>query len=245
MIPRAIHELLFKFGWDPRRRNLDVAHALQPILSQGQALLDAGCGEYGLAHFIGSAKVIDTDINRPTHLGKSQIFFRASVTSLPFANLSFPVVASVDVLEHLPLDVRDEAVAELVRVARTAMVIAFPCGQRARQVDEDFQRRLVKLDKAQPDWLVEHLQNPYPSVESVLSKIQAESMKYHRHSIMKIFYSEQIRVTQMLRWAASRSRLLYIGINLFAGLLSSIIPQPNENNSYRAMIFVKFQEGLS
>jgi len=169
------------------------------------------------------------------------MFLQADIASLPFADLSFPIVASVDVLEHLTLDIRDEAVAELMRVARTAVVVAFPFGQRARQTDEDFQRSLVKLEKAQPDWLVEHLQNPYPSVESVLLKIKEESMKYYRHSDIKISYSEQIKVTQMLRWAASRSELLYIGLNLFAGLLSPLIPQPTENNSYRAIILMKFQ----
>ncbi|MFL6228738.1 MAG: class I SAM-dependent methyltransferase [Pyrinomonadaceae bacterium] len=242
MILGKTHELLFKFGWDTRCRNLDVARALKLILSSGQTLLDVGCGDYGLADFVGSANTIGTDINCPTRRDKSQIFVQANITSLPFANLSVPVVASIDVLEHLPLDVRDEAVAELVRVARTAVVVTFPHGPRARQTDEEFQRSLVQLNKAQPDWLVEHLQNPYSSVESVLSKIKAESVKYHRYSEIKIFYSEQVKVTQMLRWAASRSDLLYIGINLCAGLLSSILPQPNEHNSYRAIILVKFHQ---
>ncbi|MDQ3257150.1 MAG: class I SAM-dependent methyltransferase [Acidobacteriota bacterium] len=241
MIRGTLHNLLFRLGWDTRCRNLDVTRALESISPPGQTLLDVGCGEYGLAAFIGAANVIRVDINRPLHWDKDQKFIRANITSLPFANLSFPVVTSVDVLEHLPPEARGRAIAELVRVARTAVVVAFPCGQQAQQTDKDFQRKLVKLGKTQPEWLVEHLQNPYPSVESVLLKIKAESIKYHYQSNTKIFYSEHIRVTQILRWTASRSGLLYIGINLLAGLLSSLIPHPSENNSYRAVILVKFQ----
>jgi Methyltransferase domain len=73
------------------------------------------------------------------------LFFQSSIASLPLANLSFPVVASVDVLEHLPLEVRDAVVAEMFRVARTALIVAFPCGRRARQTDEDFQKSLVQV----------------------------------------------------------------------------------------------------
>lgn len=242
MIRGAIHELLFRFGWDTRCRNVDVARALRPVLSEAQTLLDAGCGEYGLADFLPSTEVIGTDSICPARRSRRLTFFQASITSLPFANLSFPVVASVDTLEHLPFEMRDTAVAEMFRVARTALVVAFPCGRRARQTDEEFHQRLVQLEKAEPAWLVEHLQDAYPTVESVLSKIRAESMKSHRPCDATVCYSEQIRVTQILRWAAVRSDLLYIGINLITGLLGSILPRPHENNSYRAIVLVKFRQ---
>jgi SAM-dependent methyltransferase len=241
MIPGAIHELLFKFGGDTRRRNLDVARALKPVLSEAQTLLDAGCGEYGLADFLPATRVVGTDSICPARLGRRLTFFQASIASLPFANLSFPVVASVDTLEHLPFEMRDRALAEMFRVARAALVVAFPCGRRARQTDEEFQKNLARLDKAQPEWLVEHLQDAYPSVEWVLSKIRAESVKYDRPCDTTVCYSEQIRVTQILRWAAVRSDLLYIGINLIAGILGSIVPRPNANNSYRAIVLLRFR----
>lgn len=241
MATDAFHHLLFRYGWDTRCRNLDVARALKSFLPPERPLLDAGCGENGLADFIGAANVMSVDINQPPRRDKERKFIRASITSLPFANLSFPAAASVDVLEHLPSEARDKAIAELVRVARTAVVVAFPHGRQAEQIDKDFQNKLVKLKMPQPDWLVEHLQNPYPVVESVLLKIKSEAMKDHRQSNTKIYYSEHITVTQILRWTALRSKLLYIGSNLLAGLLSSLFPQPSENNSYRAVIVVEFQ----
>lgn len=244
MISDTLHQVVFKLGWDTRRRNLDVARVLRPLLLNGQTLLDAGCGEYGLADFVGAANVIGMDINYPTHQGKNQAFVQASITSLPFANQSFEVVASVDVLEHLPLEARDKAIAELVRVAQSAVVLAFPCGQQAQETDQDFREKLVKLNKAQPDWLVEHLQNPYPSVESVLSKIKEEARKYHCKTDVIVSYSEHIKVSQVIRWAAAQSGILFVGLNLLAGLFTSLIPQPSGDSSYRAIVVVKFQESI-
>lgn len=241
-ILNASRELIFKLGWDTRCRNIDAAQTLESVLLPDSLLLDVGCGEYGLAHFVKAARVIGTDITCPVHHEQGRRFVRASVTSLPFAGLSFPAVASVDVLEHLSSEARDDAVAELLRVGRTCVVITFPCGACARRIDEDFRERLIQAHKTPPEWLREHLQNPYPSLEWALSRIAAEMTKHDRRAKIEISYSEQVRIAQLLRWAASRSSLLYIVLNLLFGLLIPFLPRPGELNGYRVIILIKFQE---
>lgn len=236
-----VHQLLFKLGWDTRCRNLDVARALRPVLADGKTLLDAGCGDFGLADFVGEANVVGTDITPPTRRGGNRLFLRASITSLPFAERSFPVAASVDVIEHLPQEARERAVSELLRVAREAVVIAFPAGALARKTDEDFRTNLDGSGRARPDWLDEHLSNPYPTVEWVAERIRAEAAKTSRESHIEVFYSEHLKVTRLLRWAASRSGALYVGINLLAGALAPLIPRPGETNAYRAVVLARFR----
>jgi hypothetical protein len=86
------------------------------------------------------------------------------------------------------------------------------------------------------------LQNPYPLAESVLATINSEATKSSK-KIKKIefFYSEHIKITQSLRWTAAKSKLLYVAANSIFGLLLPVIPKPNENNSYRTIILIEFQ----
>ena len=120
-------------------------------------------------------------------------------------------------------------------------MVAFPCGKLAEEADEHFHESLSKRGKVLPQWLVEHRQAPYPSVDSVLATIAAESAKHHRVFDTTVFYSENIRVTRLVRWAALRSEWLFVAIDVLAGLLAPLIRQPNEANSYRAVIVVKFR----
>ena len=49
-----------------------------------------------------------------------------SVLKLPFADKSFDVACAFEVLEHLPFEQFDKAVAELCRVARTHIILSLP-----------------------------------------------------------------------------------------------------------------------
>lgn len=238
----ALKRMIANLGGDERGRNIDVANVLELLSPEGQMILDAGCGESGVAEFMKSADVVSTDLYSHGWQGQGSKFLRSDITSLPFADDSFSIATSVDVMEHLPPSLRDKAIAELVRVGRNGVVIAFPCGQLARQTDENFQAELNKSKKDAPEWLEEHLQNPYPITGSVLSLINSESLKRDKKvKETKIFYSENIKITRLLRWAAAKSKFLYIPLNSLFGLLFSIIPKPEEKNSYRTIVLIRFQ----
>ncbi|HYN84550.1 MAG TPA: class I SAM-dependent methyltransferase [Pyrinomonadaceae bacterium] len=241
MLSNLAHHLLFKLGWDTRCRNRDVARALRTVLSNGKTLLDAGSGDYGLADFVEAPNVVGTDITAPSRRGKTRLFVRASITSLPFAEASFPVAASVDVIEHLPVEARERAVAELLRVASEAVVIAFPVGPRARRADEEFRESLARRGRQEPDWLDEHLRNNYPTVEWVAAKIREEAEKRARRSDIEVFYSEHLGVTRLLRRTAARSGALYVGLNVAAGLLAPVLPRADEASGYRAVVLARFK----
>jgi len=209
-------------------------------MEKADTLLDAGCGEIGLSHFVRTEGVTGVDSTMPQSHPDDFGFVCGSILELPFDNRSFSIVASVDALEHLPTESRGQAISELVRVARKGVLIAFPSGKGARHVDEYFDTELAKLKQPKPDWLVEHLQNPYPDIEFVLNKLETEAKRYGYKIRTKVVYSEPVVISRLIRWSAARSGFLFLANNLIAGSLLRLIPRPSFENSYRSIIVAEF-----
>eukprot|EP00966_Prymnesium_polylepis_P226923 5250400-Prymnesium_polylepis.2 len=120
---------------------------IRELLSEGWALqsaLDVGCShglavtrlwELGLrasgvdlSHAaIETARRVRPDEQRrcvvPNAGHNLSCFQQGSAAELPWPNRSFDLTVSSDVLEHVPLELADLAIAELSRVTRTAMVL--------------------------------------------------------------------------------------------------------------------------
>ena len=229
-----LRNFIFKYGWDTRCRNVDVR---RQITRFGRAtILDAGCGECGLTAFVPSADITGVDILPAEEVDPHLKYKQGSILDLPFDDRSFDVAVSVDVLEHLPHEVRQTAVTELVRVAKKAIVIAFPSGVEARDVDEDFERQLTASGQPLPDWLAEHLANPYPETAEIVAAIEGSN----RNADVSIANSESLSVAKFLRSWATRSKYGYITANILAGIFLPLMPKASAGNSYRSIVVAEF-----
>ena len=236
----SIRKTLYKMAWDTRCRNVDVARILRPFINGETTVLDAGCGEYGLSAFVDAKSVVGVDVIPTDAKVEGFTFIHGSIISLPFAERSFSIAASVDVLEHLPEAIRPEAIRQLVKVADKTIIITFPCGKKAREIDESFNLELTATNQPIPAWVSEHLANQYPDAASVSAEIEAESKKLGRKVRTSIFYSENLAVAKYLRWSAARSRYLYLFVNIASGFLLPILPGATKDNAYRAIILAEF-----
>jgi len=81
---------------------------------------------------------------------------------LPFRDHSFDAVVVSDVIEHIPPSQRKQVVAEALRVARKLVVIAYPCGPAAFNVDRKLFREYKTRKLTPPAWLAEHMLHPFP-----------------------------------------------------------------------------------
>lgn len=239
---RSLHRLVYDFSWDTRCRNLDARQAISAF-GDDATILDAGCGEYGLAAFMPSADITGIDIMDPAIVDPRLNYVHGSILDLPFEPMSFDIAASVDVFEHLPSDVRPDAVRQLVRVARKAVVIAFPCGEFARGIDADFERELSGRKLPLPEWLEDHLRDRYPGTAEMIQEIRSSASAVGRSVKTHIIYSEPAWVSRSLRWAAARSRYVYLIGNVLSGVLFPLIPRPSAENAYRAIIVAEFVGG--
>ena len=238
-----IKQAIFKTGFDTKIRNLDVIAVLKSLSAEDELTLDAGCGESGLSGHIKMLNLVGTDITIFKERMHDPLFVCSSISSLPFSDNFFPVTLTIDVLEHLPVEIREKGVTELIRTARGAVIMAFPAGQAARKVDEKFQSELIARKTPVPAWVEEHLSHSYPSSENMILVAKTTAEKYNKKiKSIKLYYSESIKITQLLRWTASRSKFLYIAANSLLGLLLPILPKPGETNSYRTIIAIEFEQ---
>lgn len=231
-----LRNFVFKYGWDTRCRNIDVRRALARF---GDAtILDAGCGENGLSAFMPRADITGVDILPAEDVDPLLKYTHGNILDLPFDDRSFDVAVSVDVLEHLPDDARPTAVKELVRVAKKAVVIAFPSGNAARSVDEEFGRQLTLAGQPLPEWLAEHLANSYPETADIVAAIEGSD----RNADISIATSESLSVAKFLRSWAARSKYGYITANMLAGIFLPLMPKATAGSSYRSIVIAEFAQ---
>jgi ubiquinone/menaquinone biosynthesis C-methylase UbiE len=100
-----------------------------------RTFLDAGCGEGFVAHRILDAvpdialtgcDVSAAALEIAANANVGARFVAGSIVDLPFPDRSFDVVGCFEVLEHLPDDLPRQALFELARVARQAVVLSVP-----------------------------------------------------------------------------------------------------------------------
>jgi len=173
----VLEALLFP-AFDQWLRYEKVIEAVREIHPQDlPRILEVGCGSAGIVMFLkpGAARVSLTDQTEahviPSHCASAE-YIRADGCNLPFADSSFPIVVSVDTLEHIPQAARASFLSELKRVTSDAVILACPLDSRdgrfqARACDEQLRDGLLREKRSLPRWLREHLERGHPTAEEL------------------------------------------------------------------------------
>ena len=142
------------FSQEDRDRFRQVSTLIPP---DAKTLVDVGCGN---GMFVNSLRKSDAKrFDRIAGVDRSAAALahvaaprcRARVDALPFLDRSFDVASSMEVLEHLPVEVFPSALSELARVARKYLLVSVPYRQdlaaslsRCPSCQDSIQRRLSR-----------------------------------------------------------------------------------------------------
>ncbi len=137
------------------------------------SVLEVGSGAIGIAPYL-NQKVVGADrdfSDKECPLLKQVV---ADAASLPFTDRSFDFVVTVDVIEHIAPEKRQQAVSEWVRVAKHELIIAFPEGKEAESQDRELYEQFKKKnchDFAEK-FFEEHLEFGLPEIKEVIGWIK-------------------------------------------------------------------------
>jgi Methyltransferase domain len=167
-------------------------------------VLEVGSGSEGIAYWLPGMDVTAVDPAIPGREGDAR--------SLDFPDRSFDVTVALDMLEHIRPDERSGVLSELVRVSRRRVILGFPSGSRAFDVDAGLGRMLDRRGQTRPDWLDEHLRHGFPDASEVEAELQA-------YGGVRRLSNENVHTHRMLVWC-EMTRGAHRATHLLAKLLA-------------------------
>lgn len=110
-------------------------------------------------------------------------YVQGSALAMPFADKSFDVVLSCDVLEHIPKNDREKFLKECVRVTKDLVIVAAPFNLKgvrdAEVVANDYYKKMTGEDHR---WLFEHLLDELPSLQQAGLILGKNGLEYDHFS---------------------------------------------------------------
>jgi hypothetical protein len=212
-------------------RYFPIIRLLKNCGVSGDSILELGSGPFGLCHFY-NKPLVGCDVRFSSPPQRPMLPVIAAAERLPFGSCSFEAVVASDMLEHVTPHRREAVIWEALRVSRKLAVFGFPCGPQARRVDEKLLEDYKRVDREPPDWLVEHMENPFP-VENLFDRLPGGWTARRIGNENVRFHYWMHRKEMRKRWRCLFGLLL----NLFPGAVELALRLADREPYYR-LIFV-------
>jgi methyltransferase family protein len=150
-------------------------------------VLEVGSGPIGLSSFLSREpkRICMVDRSYPNVAGPQSdrvVRVCCDACQMPFEDGAFPIVLSLDTLEHIPRELRPAFLKELRRVAGRAVILTCPVDSsdnefQARRCDSDLVEGLQKRGQPSARWPEEHLQQGHPAIEELRREFDGASVE--------------------------------------------------------------------
>jgi len=210
-------------------------------ISKNQSVLEVGSGSLGIGPYLKRPFTgLDVNFSGPTWPQMQRL--KSSATKIPKPNNSFDVVISMDMLEHLPAQKRQLAIAEMLRVANKKVIIGIPTGKLAhfqdKQLDQIYQQKHGKHNR----FLKEQITFGLPEKKDILTTIKSAAKANNKTITTSITPNINLKVRfWLMRGWISQNFLVNI---FFRKILIFFIPFLrlfNQSPVYRHIFIINFK----
>lgn len=180
--------LLKRYMTWARYWEISIAMRYEPIRKQlarnytkETKILEVGAGGAGVTRFfpvpVTSLDIAFGDLTEYDRSLTTQV--TASVESIPFPDNHFDVLISVDMFEHLDVNLRKKALLEFFRVTKPdgMLMIAVPCSKLSTFHEKIINWAYKIIKKKEHPWLEEHIKYGLPEWKALLDQIKSVNSK--------------------------------------------------------------------
>lgn len=160
-------------------------------------ILEVGSGGLGIAPYLKRPVMgVDIKFEPPIHYQLKPII--GTATDLKFKDNSFDAVISMDMLEHLPKQKRQTAILEMLRVAKSMMVIGVPCGKEAEKHDRKIHDEYKKKHQKEFRFSKEQLIYGLPEETDILHYIKKSADQLGKKVKIRVEGNMNIKMREFL-----------------------------------------------
>jgi glycosyltransferase involved in cell wall biosynthesis len=227
-----------------RAWTIEVAMRYMPVVRFARRfgdvndLTEIGSGGTGIAPYLG-LRMIGVDQDFGEHSSPLMTKVMSSVLALPFADRSRRNVVSVDMLEHVPPSVRDQAVDELVRIAGDLLIVAVPSGEGAATQDVELDELYLRRHGENYSFLSEHVTYGLPSQAELDSAIKRAMDRYGRTGDLTYSWNTNLRLRKLLMRVWVDDRALARAALVFANYLHPAMTRLHIGRCYRLIAVLR------
>ncbi len=203
---------------------LDVVVRYSPIVRsikkehlKTKIVLEVGGGGEGIGYYLPDYQIVDCDINFSKTVLPNVKQVKYNGGKLPFPESSYDILVSVDVIEHIPSNIkRRKIINEMLRVARKKVIIAVPVGKNSLEAVKVFRKLYQEKHKGcNHKFAEEHIRYGHPSKKMIIQTIEKSKYKkriYTENNTNITFWLLFQRIYLKLPWLYlifKHRRLLY------------------------------------
>lgn len=217
-----------------------IVSKLKKLHLEESKILEIGSGSLGIIPYLKRpVDGLDVDFSGPQTKLLNKI--KGSVVNLPFHKNAYDTVISADTLEHVDPQNREQAIYEMLRVAKKLAVIVVPVGKLSENHDQDLNRRWQKAKKQNYQFLAEHVKYGLPKTEDILVAIDKNLRRLNKQANISSYPLLNLRIRKilMITWMSNKKLIYYLYLKGFL-LLLPFLKLCNFGNCYRRIFVIEF-----